>query len=136
VIFAQFEEPDRITVFLDSVHKGSALAAEANCDLLEKKCLTDTILAHELFHVLEDRHADVMYTRTERVELWRKPFSNKSRLVCLSEIAAMAFARQLLSLPCSPYVLDVLLVYAYDHAAAWNLYDEIVTLTGCPDCPE
>lgn len=70
-----------------------------------------------------------IYTRTERVELWRKPFSNKSTISCLSEIAAMAFAGKLLDLKVSPYMLDVLLVYSYDKNAAWGLYDEIMNMT-------
>ena len=58
-----------------------------------------------------------IYTRTEKVELWRRPFSNRSSIVCLSEIAAMAFAAQMTGIEVSPYMLDVLLVYAYDQNA-------------------
>lgn len=49
----------------------------------------------------------------------------KSPVVDLSEMAAMSFARELLGLDSSPYMLDVLLVYAYDKEAAWGLYEEI-----------
>lgn len=69
-----------------------------------------------------------IFTRTEKVELWRKPFSNRSAIACLSEIAAMAFAAELMELEASPYMLDVLLVYSYDRNAAWGLYDEICCL--------
>ena len=101
------------------------LAEESGCVLLEKDRLFNVLLAHELFHAVEEQHADEIYTRTEKVELWRKPFSNRSSIACLSEMAAMAFARELLGLDCSPYMLDVLLVYAYDKEAAWGLYEEI-----------
>ena len=112
VLFAQFVEPDEITIFTDCVEN-----------------LTNTLLAHELFHAVEEQHVKEIYTRTERVELWRKPFSNKSTISCLSEIAAMAFAGKLLDLKVSPYMLDVLLVYSYDKNAAWGLYDEIMNMT-------
>lgn len=39
----------------------------------------DVLLAHELFHVTEYRKKDSIFTQTEKVELWRKPFSNRSR---------------------------------------------------------
>ena len=129
VLFAQFVEPDEITIFTDCVDKASKLEEECGCDLLRRENLTNTLLAHELFHAVEERHVKEIYTRTERVELWRKPFSNKSMISCLSEIAAMAFAGKLLDLKVSPYMLDVLLVYSYDKNAAWGLYDEIMNMT-------
>ena len=129
VLFAQFVEPDEITIFTDCVDKASKLEEECGCDLLRRENLTNTLLAHELFHAVEEQHVKEIYTRTERVELWRKPFSNKSTISCLSEIAAMAFAGKLLDLKVSPYMLDVLLVYSYDKNAAWGLYDEIMNMT-------
>lgn len=125
VLFAQFVQPDEITVFTDCLDK-----AETMGDALPPRGeLERIILAHELFHAVEEQNPDTVYTRTERIELWRKPFSNKSSIVCLSEIAAMAFAKQLLGLPFNPYALDVLLVYPYDAGAACGLYEEIQELT-------
>ena len=116
----------------DSASKVRGLRAGAD-DYLTKPFDMDEliarIVAHELFHAVEERHVKEIYTRTERVELWRKPFSNKSTISCLSEIAAMAFAGKLLDLKVSPYMLDVLLVYSYDKNAAWGLYDEIMNMT-------
>lgn len=128
VIFAQFVQPDEITIFADCVDKAAALCRESGCLLLEREKLQSTLLAHELFHAVEERHPDEIYTRTEKVELWRKLFSNRSSIACLSEIAAMSFAQTLMELSCSPYTLDVLLVYAYDKNTAWGLYDEICSL--------
>ena len=129
VIFAKYVQPDEITVYMDCVRRASGLKEESGCGLLEKETLFQILLSHELFHAVEYRHEKEIYTRTERVELWRKPFSNRSPIACLSEIAAMAFGKELLGLNGSPYVLDVLLVYAYDKKAAWRLYKEILTLT-------
>lgn len=125
VLFAQFVQPDEITIYMDCIRRASRYEEESGCELLGEERLFDVLLAHELFHAVEERHAGEIYTRTEKVELWRKPFSNRSSLACLSEMAAMAFARELLGLDCSPYMLDVLLVYAYDQEAAWGLYEEI-----------
>lgn len=125
VIFAQFVRPDEITVYMDCIRRASRLEAESGCELLERARLFDILLAHELFHAVEEQHETEIYTRTEKVELWRKPFSNRSSIACLSEMAAMAFARELLGMDCSPYMLDVLLVYAYNKSAAWELYEEI-----------
>ena len=78
----------------------------------------------------EEQNAEQIYTRTEKVELWKKPFSNRSTIACLSEMAAMAFARELLGLSVSPYMLDVLLLYAYSREQAWALYEELRILGG------
>lgn len=120
VLFAQFVQPDEITIFTDCLDK----AMELGILRLPRDQLERIILAHELFHAVEEQNPDI-YTRTEKIELWRKPFSNRSSIVCLSEIAAMAFVKRLLNLPFNPYALDVLLVYPYDANAACGLYAEI-----------
>ena len=85
---------------------------------------------HELFHVTEYRKRDCIFTQTEKVELWKKPFSNRSRILCLGEIAGMEFARCLTGITCTPYVLDVLMMYGYDKEAATALYEEIAAFAG------
>lgn len=129
VLFAQFVQPDEITIFTDCLDKASSMEKESGCQMLNRERLFKILLAHELFHAVEERHEQEIYTRTEKVELWRKPFSNKSSIACLSEIAAMAFAAQLLGLTVSPYMLDVLLVRAYDRNMAAGLFEEICRLT-------
>ena len=67
---------------MDAVEKAEALAtSEGLSDLLGDVKIFDILLAHEIFHAVEFRKENTIYTKTERVELWRKPFSNKSRLV-------------------------------------------------------
>ena len=88
------------------------------------------LLAHELFHVTEYRKRDCIFTQTEKVELWKKPFSNRSRILCLGEIAGMEFARCLTGITFTPYVLDVLMMYGYDKEAATALYEEIAAFAG------
>ena len=124
VLFAQFAEPDEITLFTDCLEQAARLGPV----LPGRDELAAILLAHELFHAVELQNPAI-YTRTETVELWRKPFSNRSRLLCLSEMAAMAFAKTLLDLSWSPYVLDVLLVYPYDPVAARSLWEEICEIS-------
>ncbi len=71
-----------------------------------------TILAHELFHAVEEANPDI-YTRTEKIELWRKPFSNKTSSSSVGD-RGDGVREQLLGLDFNPYALDVLLVYPYD----------------------
>ena len=64
--------------------------------------LKDVLMAHELFHGIEYRKRKQIFTQTEKIELWRRPFSNKSKILCLSEMAAMAFAKRMTGISCSP----------------------------------
>ncbi|MGO5159220.1 MULTISPECIES: hypothetical protein [unclassified Bilifractor] len=131
VIFAQFTEPDKITVFRDCTKKAAALIQNEHLEgLLKGKDLEKILLAHEFFHAMEYQKRESIYTMTETIELLKRPFSNRSRIVALSEMAAMAFAKELLDLPYSPYVLDVLLIYGYNKKAASALYEEMLEAAG------
>lgn len=133
VIFAEYEEPDRITVYTDAADRGDEVL---NSNQISQRIgflpVAETLIAHELFHGIEYRNKDRIYTQTERIELWKKPFSNRSRIRCLSEIAAMAFAGELLQTQVSPFLLDVLLVFSYNREAASALYEEICDAAGIP----
>jgi hypothetical protein len=95
---------------------------------LGKVNIFDILLAHEIFHGIEYTNKDLIYTKTEKVELWRKPFSNRSPIICLSEIAGMAFAKELLNLDFSPFLFDVFLMYGYNKEAATCLYEDILEI--------
>ncbi|MDO5147406.1 MAG: hypothetical protein Q4D60_10410 [Eubacteriales bacterium] len=131
VIFAQYTEPDQILVFGDCVKKAEKMIEEANLwNCLGKVNIEEILFAHELFHAVEFQKKREIYTQTEKIELWRKPFSNKSKILCLSEMAAMEFAKELTGISFSPYVLDVLLMYGYEKEAASALYEEILEAAG------
>ena len=126
VIFAQYVEPDEITIFMDAVNRAELLMEKQGLgDLFPNLPVYQLLLAHEIFHAVEYRNRDSIFTRTEKIELWRKPFSNRSEIIALSEIAGMAFARELLGLSFSPYMFDVLLMYGYHEEAATAIYEEI-----------
>lgn len=131
VIFAQFTEPNNITIYTDTITKYNDLIKNSNS--LAAKVLGDIdvykiLVAHELFHGIEFMQKNSIYTQTEKVELWKKPFSNKSKIFCLGEIAAMEFSKQLSGMDFSPFILDTVLMYAYDKEAATLLYEDTMNL--------
>lgn len=126
VLFATFTEPDRVTVYRDAVRRGEELLEDAAVRAaLPQLDITRVLLWHELFHVVELQKKATIFTRIEKIALWRGPISNRSKILCLGEIAAMQFAAAMEGLTYSPYCLDVLLVYGYDTRAASALFDEI-----------
>lgn len=127
VTFAQYEENGCITVFMDTVKKAEPVIKELR-DLLGDVNIFNVLLLHELFHGIEQKKSDTIYTQTKKIELWRKPFSNLSKISCLSEIAAMSFAKSVLNLDYSPYIFDVILMYLYNKEAATMLFDEIMEI--------
>lgn len=128
VLFAQYVEPKEITVFMDCIEKAEKLITKEKLQgFFPAADLKDVLMAHELFHGIEYRKRKQIFTQTEKIELWRRPFSNKSKILCLSEMAAMAFAKRMTGISCSPYVL---LMYCYNEEAAIALYEEILEAAG------
>lgn len=127
VIFAQFVEPDQITIFTDTIKKAEPIFKDSTfVRILGDVDIFDILLTHEIFHGIEYANKDLIYTQTEKVELWRKPFSNRSPIICLGEIAGMAFAKELLGLEFSPFLFDVFFMYGYNKEAATCLYEDIL----------
>ncbi|MDR0267627.1 hypothetical protein [Paenibacillus sp.] len=79
--------------------------SESDLDLL-----VDIHLAHEFYHWLEYRDKVFTNEKLETIEVFKLgPFTKKSSVVQCCEIAAHAFCKELLELPCLPNLLD----YAY-----------------------
>ncbi len=129
-IFAQFVNPNKVTIFKDSVDKAIDLIDKENLqELFNNVNIEGILLAHEIFHYIEEHNRDDMFTQTEKIRLWKLgPFKNDSNIVCLGEIAGMAFAKELLQLSYSPYILDSFLVYLYYPKVAYELYKEIMNI--------
>lgn len=130
ITFAQFVEPNKVTVFKDSVDKAVTLIKEQNLShMFSMVNIEEILLAHEIFHFIEKENKEQIFTRTEKIRLWKLgPIKNDSNIVCLGEIAGMAFAKELLQIPYSPYILDVFLVYLYNPQVAYCLYNEIMNI--------
>lgn len=127
ILFAKFNDPNKVSVYMESVRKAEALV-QSN-DLKNLICgvnIKDVLIAHEMFHFIESQKNDI-YTRNKKIQLWKLgPIKYKSGLVVLGEIAAMAFAKELLQLDYSPHLFDVLLLYAHNESQAKEIYNEIV----------
>jgi hypothetical protein len=108
--FAEYRErPARILLYarglapLDRVVTGD-LAAR----LLGQATPRDAFIAHELFHHIETIREDTPIAQRYRPSLFRLGgWHWRTGIPALSEIAAGAFAQELLGLPCHPRVLDL-----------------------------
>lgn len=126
VLFAEFREPKNINIFMDAVKRARTQLTDPAVSAVMTKDLDigNLLLAHELFHYVEESHKSEIFTRTEKIELWHVgPMRNTSAVIAFSEIAAMAFAKELTGLPYSPYLMDVFLVYGYSPQEASGLYE-------------
>ncbi len=137
VLFAEFREPNDIRIYMDAVKKAQKFLQRPEVleVLTEKLDVANLLLAHELFHYVEEKYKKEIFTQTEKIRLWKLgPVHNDSKVIALSEIAAMGFARELTGLPYAPYVLDVFLVYGYSPEEASGLYEEMMEYAGKTPC--
>ena len=138
VLFAEFREPDNINIYMDAVKKAKKLLERPEISeiLTDKLNISRLLLAHELFHHVEETYKEEIFTKTEKIRLWSVgPLHNDSNIIALSEIAAMAFAQQITGIPYSPYVMDAFLVYGYSPEEACGLYEEMMGFVGRELCP-
>lgn len=128
-LFAFYDEADSITVFRDKASAADRLiASEGLGDILGESAVTEVLIAHELFHSLDRSGADpdsplLLPGRPG-------PFRKRRPVRALEEIAAMEFARELLRLPCSPWVFTVVLLYPSDPSAAEAVFRELKGMVG------
>jgi hypothetical protein len=129
-MFASFEEPATITVYTDNITATDRLLREENLyDLVGEVQAADVLVAHELYHFLEQDVPGV-YSAQKHLLLWKLgPFQNRSRILCLEEIGAMAFARELSGLKCSAYIFEVLLLYSHNPQKARQLYEHFMKIS-------
>ncbi|MDR1073754.1 MAG: hypothetical protein LBL45_08790 [Treponema sp.] len=129
-VFAQFVRPDAITLFARRIEKAARLFEENSAILPDRIPVENMLLAHELFHWIEEQQKDAIFTRKEKITLWQKPFLYKVAVSCLSEIAGMAFAQDLLGIAFCPFALDLLLAYTMDKGMSGNIYCYLKTFEG------
>lgn len=131
ILFAKFNSPNKISIYMKNVRKAEELVEDEKLNmLLDGVKIEDVLIAHEMFHFIEDKNKGI-YTRTEKIELWKLgPVKYNSGLVALGEIAAMAFAKELLQLSYYPNLFDILLLYPHNKEKAKALFDEVQTMKG------
>jgi len=113
--FAEYQpRPPRIVLYsrglapLERTITGSSAA-----QLLGRATVRDVFISHELFHHIETIRADVPIARRYRPSLFRiGNWHWRTGIAALAEIAAGAFAKSLLDLPCHPKALDFVAVDA------------------------
>lgn len=131
IMFACYNSPDKVTLFTKNMTLVKQFIKE---NQLEKKLdnvdIESMLLSHEMFHHIEENEKNI-YTRTETINLWKIGFFEyKSKLVALGEIAAMAFAKELLALSYNPYVFDIIMLYPHDTKKTDELFDEVKQFKG------
>ena len=124
--FAMFHEPDLIQVFTDNAAATELLIRESGgTEYLGEVDICEMLLAHELFHAMQLNHPD-LYVNQKHIRLWKiGPFERYSALLSLEEVAAMAFAEELLGLDYTPYVYDVLMLLPQATMEGRKLYDRL-----------
>lgn len=128
VLFAEFRPPKQINIFTDAIDKAAKLMEDPSvANTLGNINIPEILLSHEIFHFIEETKASTIWTKTFKLDLWGiGPLRNKSRVVCLSEIAAMGFCKEINNLKFSPYVMDAFLVYEYSAENATRLFNEMM----------
>lgn len=127
VMYAQFVQPNEITIFTHCIKTASKYVSTGEFTYcLSPEYLENILLAHELYHMIEETDKQ-LFPNVYRLRLWSiGRFHNDSPVACLSEISAMAFAKELLELDFCTYALDAMMLYGYDSVGACLVCDEII----------
>ena len=142
ILFARYTPPDQIEIMEEPINKAVSLISQEHpnfVELFKKNDIIDIILGHEIFHFLEEQNECEIYTRNEKILLWKfMGFKNYSTIQVLGEIGAMAFIKELKGLSYSPFILDFILYYSYDSFNAEKIYRDIIekSLERCKDTVE
>lgn len=125
ILFALYQSPDRIMIMDNPIQK---ICSRTDVPEEIQTNLSHVILGHELFHHIECKHSN-MYTQKEKVKLWKFLFyTHYSNVRATSEIAAMCFSKAINQVDFPAFLLDILLVYAYDENQAIEMYHEVIEL--------
>ena len=124
-LFASFKEPKTITVYVpNALETDRVLEEQGLRGLIGGAKTTDVLLAHELFHFLEYTWPDI-YTARKLLTLWKVGrIENRSRILSLQEIGAMAFAKELLGLKCPANSFTILMLLPKNPQQAKKLFED------------
>lgn len=127
IVFATYNYPNQVRIYKGNVEKTKSFVEENQIkEILGFLDIESILIAHELYHFVEE-HAQDIYTRTKKFTLWKLGFIEyQSRLIALSEIAAMAFTKELLQLPYNPYLLDIVMLYPHNYENTQGIVDKVL----------
>ena len=133
-IFAQFVPERRIEIMSQPLHIYSSFFQKET----GSKCLSlfpppeqvrTLLLAHEIFHYVEECNSKEIYSQTETIQLWKFLWIRwNSTVRALSEIAAMSFAKTLTSVDYSPFILDIILFHGCNKEMTENAFRRITDI--------
>lgn len=133
ILFASYTPPDEIVIMKEPIERAVKHLAGENSNLVElfsEDSIIDIILGHELFHFVEDKFEEEIYTKTEKILLWKfLGFKNNSTIRTLGELGAMAFTREINGDKFNPFILDVLLYFNYDPSNATKIYYNVLGMS-------
>jgi hypothetical protein len=125
-LFAQFVPDKRVEIMSQPV---SIYAGMHEPGFPEPEQVRSLLIAHEMFHYVENQHSKEIYSRTEKILLWKLfEFKWESTVRTIGEIAAMSFAKTLTGADYSPFILDILLLYGYNRDLAENVFCGIMNI--------
>ena len=126
MVFAQFIMDQTIEIIDEPIAKYTELVEKSE-KLPDPKLVREILIAHEIFHYLEEQYGKEMYPNQKTIHLWRLfKYEHRSTISCASEIAAMAFAKELCLAEFVPQVLDVLLSYPMEIEFSKNIYENVM----------
>lgn len=128
-LFGFYEYPNKIHVVLkscDYVLENLETYDPEFKEIITKEKIIKLILAHELFHYIENKHRKTIYTKTKKVVTFNFfGLKLKSNVTALSEIAAMSFAKAIIGVSFNPVILDYLLLDYKETKDAYKIYSAI-----------
>lgn len=122
MVFAQFVSDQTIEIVKEPIDQYTKLA-EISLKLPHPDIVREVLIAHEIFHFLEMQYPEEMYSHQKTIRLWKLfNYEHRSTIGATSEIAAMAFAKEICSVDFVPQILDVLLSYPMEIEFSKNIY--------------
>lgn len=119
LVFAQFSAPKTITLFMKNLELfDDYIKKEQVNDLPGSLNLVELLIAHELFHYFEENDPKLKISDVRFQSFKLGPIKLTSKLIAVSEIAAMNFAKEITNSVVNPCVLDILLQLPHNYERA------------------
>lgn len=126
MVFAQFIADDAIEIIKEPIENYTKLVSKSG-KLPHADTVREVLIAHEIFHYIEEQHHEEMYPHQKTIKLWKLfKYEHRSTIMAASEIAAMAFAKEICSVNFVPQVLDVLLSYPMEVEFSKSIYENVM----------
>jgi len=126
MVFAQFVADQTIEIIKEPIENYTKIVLDSK-KLPSFEIVREVLIAHEIFHFLEEQHQEDMYPHQLTIKLWKLfNYEHRSTIGVTSEIAAMAFAKELCATDFVPQVLDVLLSYSMEVEFSKSIYNAVI----------